>query len=222
MRPEAHAASPAVTRAFEGYMSPQMLGRNCHLAVSTKIKVESIRVQSDIIAYASPDSTYAVTRRLLDVAKRSVLIGIYDFTAGYVKELLIKALRRGVGVSLMLDLDNRSGETPLFEELVRNGVEGVPAPSCASDHARYFPSSHEKVIVIDDQWSLVQSGNYCDSSIPQNEEDDVADPATFVPGNRDMGVAIRSRGLAEFFTTVSELTCSWSLTAPVGRPRSAA
>jgi hypothetical protein len=85
--------------------------------------------------------------------------------------------------------------------LVDAGVEGVPAPSCASQHARYFPSSHEKVIVIDDLWTLVQSGNYTGNSIPENEADG-GDPDHFQKGNRDMGVAVRSAPLAAFFTKV--------------------
>src|SRR2546422_8969693 len=162
-------AEAATVRSFGGLMRPELVGRNCRLQPYRAIEVPRFQVQSDITAFASPDSTFAVTKRLMASAKRSILIGIYDFTAGYMKELLIQALRRGVQVSLMLGLDNRSGETPLFEELVRNGVEGVPAPSCASKHARFFPSSHEKVIVIDDDWTFVQSGNYSDDSIPFNE-----------------------------------------------------
>ncbi|MBI4279117.1 MAG: hypothetical protein HY660_11740 [Armatimonadetes bacterium] len=178
-----------------------MVGRNCALEDYRKIKVPSFELSGEFVAYSSPDSTYAVTKRLVDAAEKSILIGIYDFTAGYVKELLIKAMRRGVKVSLMLDLDNRSGETEIYEELVESGCEGVPAPSCASQRARYFASSHEKVIVIDDTWTLVQSGNYSDNSIPQNEKDG-GDPDEFVPGNRDMGVAVKSKPLAAFFEKV--------------------
>ena len=50
-------------------------------------------------SYASPDSTYAVTRRLLDRARRSLLIGIYDFSAEHVKELLLARDRRVVSVT---------------------------------------------------------------------------------------------------------------------------
>src|SRR5262249_22579632 len=140
-----------------------------------------------------------VTKKRMEDARRSIVIGIYDFTASYMKDLLLKAMRRGVKVELMLDLDGRTGETELFDELVHFGGKGVPAPSCASDNVHYFASSHEKVIVIDDQWTLVQSGNYTENSIPQNETDG-GDPDNFVPGNRDMGVAVQSRELAAFFT----------------------
>jgi phosphatidylserine/phosphatidylglycerophosphate/cardiolipin synthase-like enzyme len=117
------------------------------------------------------------------------------------KELLFKAMRRGVAVSLMLDLDDRTGETELFNELGHHGAEVVPAPSCASKHAKYFSSSHEKVIVIDDSWTLVQSGNWSDASIPLNEVDG-GNRSDFEYGNRDMGLAIKSKPLAKFFTKV--------------------
>jgi phosphatidylserine/phosphatidylglycerophosphate/cardiolipin synthase-like enzyme len=181
-----------------------LVSRGCRLADQAPIKlaeIPSFRLRGAMIAYASPDSTYAVTRRLLDAARKSILIGIYDFTADYMKEILLQALRRGVKVALMLDLDGVAGELPIFDELRKFGCTTVPAPSCASDYVHYFRSSHEKVIVIDDTWTLVQSGNYSANSIPFNEADG-GNPAHFVQGNRDMGVAIRSKPLAAFFTRV--------------------
>lgn len=176
----------------------ELVERGCKLASYQKLKnVPTFQVTGDIIAYSSPDSTYAVTRRLLDAARKEILIGIYDFSADYMKEILLHAMQRGVKVSLMLDIDSQPEQT-LFEELKKFGCNSVPAPSCASDVISYFPSLHEKVIVIDGVWTLVQSGNYSNDGIPFNEKDG-GDPAHFVTGNRDMGVAIRSRPLATFF-----------------------
>ncbi len=181
--------------------SLELVPRNCTLKAYKKIKqVPSFEVESDFIAYASPDSTYAVTRRLLDAAKKEIIIGIYDFSAGYMKDILLNALQRGVKVSLMLDIDGKV-EEKIFAELAKFGCKTVPAPSCASKNVSYFPSSHEKVIVIDGTWTLVQSGNYSKNSIPFNEKDG-GDPDHFVTGNRDMGVAILSKPLAAFFSKV--------------------
>jgi phosphatidylserine/phosphatidylglycerophosphate/cardiolipin synthase-like enzyme len=163
-------------------------------------QIPTVNVTGNFIAYASPDSTYAVTRRLLDSAKKEILIGIYDFSADYMKDILLNALERGVAVSLMLDIDNEQ-EEQIFKELGKFGCQTVPAPSCASKHVNYFPSAHEKVIVIDRTWTLVQSGNYSKHSIPFNEKDG-GNPNHFVTGNRDMGVAIRSKPLADFFSKV--------------------
>lgn len=184
-----------------GKASLEMLPRNCGLTKYNKIKsIPVFAIKSDFVAYASPDSTYAVTRRFFDEAQKEIIIGIYDFSADYMKELVLRTMQRGVKVSLMLDVDSKE-EQALFDELAKFGCNVVAAPSCASKVIQYFPSSHEKVIVIDRTWTLVQSGNYSANSIPFNEKDG-GDKNHFVNGNRDMGVAIKSKPLAEFFVKV--------------------
>ena len=135
----------------------ELVPRNCTLQQYDKIQVPSFKISGKIITYASPDSTFAVTKRLFDKAKRSILIGIYDFSAQHMVEIVLGALERGVTVSLMLDIDSEN-ERKVFNKLKRYGVECVPAPSCASRRVSYFASSHEKVIVIDDEWTIIQSG----------------------------------------------------------------
>jgi phosphatidylserine/phosphatidylglycerophosphate/cardiolipin synthase-like enzyme len=192
-------ASAESLSALESVASLEMVPRNCGLTPYKKIKtISGFDIANTFIAYASPDSTYAVTRRLFDNAKKEIIIGIYDFTAEYMKELVLNAMQRGVKASLMLDIDMPE-EKAIFAELKKFGCKTVPAPSCASEKIHYFPSSHEKVIVIDGEWSLVQSGNYSTNSIPFNEKDG-GDPKHFKKGNRDMGVAIKSKPLADFFS----------------------
>ena len=100
------AASAEAVSALESVASLEMVPRNCGLTPYDKIKViKSFDITNTFIAYASPDSTYAVTRRLFDNAKKEIIIGIYDFTAEYIKELVLNAMQRGVKVSLMLDID---------------------------------------------------------------------------------------------------------------------
>ena len=197
------AARPPTMAAF----------RTCVLKPYKKIAVPSFKVTDEIIAYTSPDSTYAVTKRLLDGAKKSIQIGIYDFTAGHMKTMLLNALGRGVKVTLMLDVEPVGGEDRLFRELIDMGVEGVLAPACTSTKARYFSSCHEKFVVIDGVWTLVQSGNYSNNSIPLNERDG-GDPDRFVRGNRDTGLAVKSAAMAKFFTTVLRSDIALELNAP--------
>ena len=178
----------------------ELIGRNCHLNGNYKKLngIKSFAIDGDFIAYASPDSTFAVTKKLLNEATKTILIGIYDFSAEYMKQIILNAMQRKVKVTLMLDIDSKD-EQMLFEDLKKFGCDAVEAPSCASKFIHYFPSSHEKVIVIDGLWCMVQSGNYSNNSIPLNEKDG-GDPKNFVKGNRDMGVAIKSKPLADFFT----------------------
>jgi phosphatidylserine/phosphatidylglycerophosphate/cardiolipin synthase-like enzyme len=182
----------------------ELVGRGCKLRDYSKKRIKNIQpfdITGEIIAYASPDSTYAVTKKLMDAAKKSIRIGIYDFTADYMKQILLDALHRGVKVTLMLDIDS-DAEQKIMDELAKFGCEAVPSPSCASQHdAKFFRSAHEKFVVIDDEVVLVQSGNYSTASIPFNEKDG-GDPDNFRKGNRDMGVAIRSKELCAFFNKV--------------------
>lgn len=194
------------------FAAPEMVGRNCRLESYEKRQVPPFDVSEQIIAYASPDSTFAVAKRLLDAASQSIVIGIYDFTASYMEEILLAAMARGVSVSLMLDIDS-SDESKLFERLQQMGASCVSAPSCANSSVRVFSSSHEKVIVIDGEWVMVQSGNYSANSIPMNTEDGHAG-AGFRPGNRDTGLAIRSTELSTFFTEVLQADMALVEAAP--------
>jgi phosphatidylserine/phosphatidylglycerophosphate/cardiolipin synthase-like enzyme len=156
------------------------------------------QVKGKILAYASPDSTYAVTKKLLASARQSLIIGIYDFHASYIKDELKQAMRRGVRVSLMLDTDSAE-ELALLAELAGLGADCTKAPSASAGNAwAYFGNAHEKIIVVDRQLVMVQSGNWSENSIPFNEHDGEAG-THFVMGNRDMGLAIESEELANLF-----------------------
>ena len=198
--------------ADAGVFLPEMVARNCALEQYTPVNVPDFDVEDEIIAYCSPDSTYAVAKRLFDEASKSIIIGIYDFSADYMKELVLNAVQRGVKVKLMLDIDSKDEQT-LFDDLTDSGVDGVPAPSCASHKVHFFSSSHEKVIVIDGEWCLVQSGNYSENSIPLNVADG-GDPEHFRSGNRDTGLAIRSRKLAKFFAGILESDMALEINGP--------
>jgi len=97
----------------------------------------------------------------------------------------------------MLDLNGRQGERPVFNQLRNLGAEAVAAPSCSGRGSRpHFDHAHEKIIVVDGEWAMVQSGNWSEASAPFNERDGIV----IEPGNRDTGVAIKSPELADFFT----------------------
>ena len=206
--PDAAVEALSATPAIEAF-------RGCQLEHYDKKTIPTFTVDEEIVAYASPDSTYAVTKRLLDAASKSILIGIYDFTAAHMKTIVLNALARGVKVTLMLDVETAGGEEKLFNELIALGVDGVRAPACTSERAHFFASCHEKFIVVDGVWTLVQSGNYSNNSIPLNEKDG-GDPAAFVTGNRDTGLAVKSKSLAKFFTEVLRSDIALELNAPPG------
>ena len=150
------------------------------------------------MAYASPDSTYAVTKKLLDSAQRSIVIGIYDFNADYMKEHLKKAMRRGVTVSLMLDT-NHDDDPACLTSSTSWAPTCVQAPSTsAGNPIAYFGNAHEKIIVVDGEIVMIQSGNWSENSIPFNEGDGVVG-RPLRAGKPRHGLAVHSRELATFF-----------------------
>ncbi len=172
-------------------------------------------VTGKMLAYASPDSTYAVTKKLVDSARHSIVIGIYDFSADYMKDALKRAMRRGVSVSLMLDT-NPADDPDLFRELKRLGAECVKAPSSsAGNPIAYFGNAHEKIIVVDGELVMIQSGNWSENSIPFNEGDGVV-IGEFMAGNRDMGLAVHSPDLAKFFAELVARDMRLALGEPPG------
>src|SRR5437870_3081733 len=90
----AETESLGTDRSFEAML--EMVPRNCRLEHYKKIAVPTFPISGEIIAYASPDSTFAVTKKLLDSANKKIEIGIYDFSAGYISDLLKDAMARGV------------------------------------------------------------------------------------------------------------------------------
>lgn len=70
------------------------VNRLCDLDSYDKRSIPTVSVRGDIIAYASPDSTYAVTKTLFDAATKSILIGIYDFSASHIRQLVLDAMVR--------------------------------------------------------------------------------------------------------------------------------
>lgn len=203
-------ATPALIRAYDGAYAPVALAE----AVCPDLPYQKLSginpipvTNSEFIAFSTPDSAFFVTKSRLEAAVHSILIGIYDFTAEHMRDLLIAAVQRGVKVTLMLDCNFKnlpttvSAEKAIFEELAAKGVTCVRAPSCQGGTHRYFKVAHEKVIVIDDTWTIVQSGNYTNSSIPFNQGDGVNNPG-FKTGNRDMGIAIKSAEVAAFFSRI--------------------
>jgi len=182
----------------------EMVPRNCTLKPAyEKVNVPAFSIKGELTAFASPDSTFAVTKRLLDGAKKTIDIGIYDFTASYMASILKDAIARKVKVRLMLDTDHVKGEDEIFIELKKAGANCVSAPSCASANksAKVFRSAHEKFIIIDGETCIVQSGNYSPNSIPMNVLDGKVN-GHFRTGNRDMGVAVQSKALAAFLTKI--------------------
>jgi hypothetical protein len=173
-----------------------------------KKHVPTFTVSNEIVAYTSPDSAFAATKRLFDGAKSSIIIGIYDFTAHHVKQLVLNAMARGVKVELMLDIDGKAELDPL-RILEKLGADCTPAPACSSKRNKFFRSStrksRDRQRVVDRAERKLQQQQHSLNTI------DGGDRKDFAFGNRDTGLAVQSKPLARFFRRILESDISLEL-----------
>jgi phosphatidylserine/phosphatidylglycerophosphate/cardiolipin synthase-like enzyme len=185
----------------------QMVPRNCRLSSYKPFEqIGESSYSTELVCFASPDSSYAVIRDALQTAKSEVFISIYDFTAGYMEDLLKNLTRRGVKLKLMIDYDRRAGEADLIDRISKlKRTKVVIAPSCGNTDVKLFPSCHEKVIVIDKATVLVESCNWTENSVPKNALEPNEDGSAiedFATGNREWGVWVKSDKVATSFYDV--------------------
>ena len=193
-----------------------MVPRNCILHPPyKKVAVPaSLSIVGEIIAFASPDSTFFVTKELLDSAKKTIEIGIYDFSAAYVATILKNAIARRVKVTLMLDTDHvkertQSSMTSRVWARTAFPLRRVPAPT----RLPKFSAPPTRNLSLSTANCGRQSGNFSPHSIPLNTLDGV-DNGHFHTGNRDMGVAVHSKPLAAFLHKILDSDISLELNAP--------
>ncbi len=119
---------------------------------------------SDVHLVLSPGSEGALVD-VLDSAKTSIDVGLYEFSAAPLKAALIRAKKRGVSIRVLLD--SRVDQNAVSaESLALEGIQVKWAPG----KYNYF---HEKTAAIDGTTLLVGSINWSNSALHNNREADV-------------------------------------------------
>jgi cardiolipin synthase len=161
--------------------------------------IRPISSSGNITVFVSPDSSYEIIVTELRNAKRSIDIALYEFTHPYLYDALLDALKRSIKVRLFMEgapiggMDDR--EWFILSTLASKdaSVRFMVSESDKCVYARY-QFTHSKYIVIDNETVIVESANWAKTGIPTN--------ASY--GNREWGVIVRDRTVADFFITVFE------------------
>lgn len=203
----------SLRQAAEVYEAVTFAGRGFDPNRVPQLTIPSKRLVRKVQAAVSPDCTYRLIKAALEMAKREIVLYIYNISAPYLLDLLRQAKTKGVRVRIMYDVrDSGPAERKLLDEL---GVEVKEAPSTGNRNV--FTVCHQKFAVIDSAFVLLGSANWVKSAIPQ-----VGTPGTFRKGNREWIVRLDSRSLARWFRGLFE--ADWnipeviSLAAPELRP----
>ena len=139
----------------------------------------------------SPDCSYRLLSEVLNSARRTLLIYVYEIAADYLIELVSKAHGRGVQVKMMYDHGGtHAADREVLEALP---ISLKPAPSFGGRGV--FTVCHQKFVVADGKTVVVESANWAKTSIPLIEEGD-----PYKKGNREWLVQIDDSDVADFFT----------------------
>jgi phosphatidylserine/phosphatidylglycerophosphate/cardiolipin synthase-like enzyme len=156
-----------------------------------------LSVQGTLIPFFSPDCSYSTLVHELQNATESIYLNIYEFTNPFLGNELIKALQRNVSVFIFLEgspiggIDER--EIYILNSIINNGgrVRFIVNDNENNVYARYI-FNHGKYLVIDNDTIIVESCNWVKTGIPINP--------TF--GNREWGLIVRNKTLAQYFLQV--------------------
>jgi len=101
--------------------------------------------------------------RLTQAAAQEISVAAYAFSSKYLGNALVKAIKRGVNVRLILDMDNAKKSYSIDEWLIENGID-----------VRFIKlkrgSMHHKILIVDGVHLMTGSYNFTNDSEFRNHE----------------------------------------------------
>ncbi|MDH7516858.1 MAG: phospholipase D-like domain-containing protein [Candidatus Thermoplasmatota archaeon] len=183
---------PVDTDTFNDWVQPRKYGIG-----QTDLPYLKISGLCNITTFVSPDCSYDVIVNELRKANTSIYFNIYEFTNPFLCNELIEALKRNVSVKIFAEgspvggMDDR--EKFILKKILDHGgeVRLIVNDKAKKIYARYT-FDHGKYLVIDNKTVIVESCNWAKTGVP-------VDPSF---GNRDWGIVIRNKDVAEYFLNV--------------------
>lgn len=115
------------------------------------------------ICFAPEDDCAGFAVEAIDQARRRILVSAYNLTTGAgIVEALLRARARGIDVELIADK-----RTPCERN---SGVEVLAAAGTPIWIDRTVPIAHAKVMVIDEDWTLMGSYNWTRNAARNSED----------------------------------------------------
>jgi len=101
--------------------------------------------------------------RVTQAAAKEISVAAYAFSSKYLGNALVKAMKRGVKVRLILDMENARKSYSIDEWLIENGVD-----------VRFIKlkrgSMHHKILIVDGVHLMTGSYNFTNDSEFRNHE----------------------------------------------------
>jgi hypothetical protein len=136
------------------------------------------QINGSVLCHVGPDSGWVVLRDFIDQTAESFDAAIYDFNAEYIAQAIISAASQNqIPVTINIDDGLSEVEQAVQDSMAIELADQYQATIIPCNGSAAFPTAyHEKVIVRDDRWIWISSGNWTKNSQP--EIDPVNDPTT--------------------------------------------
>jgi phosphatidylserine/phosphatidylglycerophosphate/cardiolipin synthase-like enzyme len=193
------ARQPVVAKALAAHLAKPKI---TYVAASGE-PLNPVQTTTTIIAHVSPDAGFTTLTSFLQGTKKSLVIGMYDFTSGPILALFKTVLTKPKTLQMVLDnpppnatrdqLDSQTVQELDAALGSRSRIVRALAGDDSLVSAEMFPTSyHIKVMVRDSAALWLSSGNLNNS----NQPDMASPPKT---EDRDWHVIIEDQTLANLF-----------------------
>ncbi len=154
-------------------------------------------LNTTIIPFVSPDTSFSVFSSYFKKAKSEILLNVYEFTSTELANLLLNALHRNVTINIIAEGCPIGGISEkqqfLFNRLHHHGAHINYLIGNPLNHVfKRYRFTHAKYAIIDQELIIIHSGNFAPTGIPSD--------TSF--GNREWGVLINNDSIAHFYSTV--------------------
>jgi cardiolipin synthase A/B len=154
-------------------------------------------VNVTITPFVSPDTSFSVISEFIQNTNSEILLSIYEFTSTELTNILIDALQRNVTLNMLVEGSPVGGMSEkqkfLLHRLHHHGANiHLLRGNQAERIYKRYRFTHAKYVVLDEETVIVHSGNFAPTGVPS--------VVSF--GNREWGVALKNKTVAEFYATV--------------------
>lgn len=120
------------------------------------------------VAFSPDEGSEALVVKVIESAKKEVLVLAYSFTSEPVVDALRLAVKRGVSVRVVADEKSNLGEDKSGKG--RSALSTLATAGADVRTIRVYPIHHDKVIVVDRQTVELGSFNYSAAAAHRNSE----------------------------------------------------
>lgn len=166
-------------------------------AGQSRFDIPSFTFSGTVIPYTSPDSSYNTLTNLLNSAKTTIDLNVYEFQNTYLLTPLKNAIARGVKVRVFLEGQPVGGlqdqSKYIAQQIVNAGGQVrfiINDPT--NERFKRYRFNHAKYAIVDGTNVFIQSENWKETGVP----------TTNTYGNRGWGIIIQNANFASYVKNV--------------------